>query len=404
MPHPEINARLNELTEKTSLEEKDVRFLKEPQRVIELSILANNESERFSGWRVQYDDTRGPTKGGLRFHPSVDKKELEKLAFLMTLKCALVDLPFGGAKGGLKINPKDLPANELEAVSREFGKVLAPVIGPRRDIPAPDVNTTSEIMSWLRDEYEKAAGEVAPAVITGKPKADGGVTGRDSATGRGAFFVIESMFANNLIEAGDRAEISVAIQGFGNAGQHASLFLHEAGFKVVAISDSGGGIHDDSGLAIPELVEFKKKGSSVSEFTEGEKITNSKLLRLPVNILAPAALGGVITEENAKQVKADHIVEIANAPTTKKAEQILFASDIKVIPDILVNAGGVTASYFEWKQNLSEEEWSKSRVDKALKRKILDAFENIKKEAKKQKISYRQAAYYTAVKQIIEER
>lgn len=380
--------RLISLIEKTNLTEVDIFPLREPRRVIDVHfpVEINGIRELLHGYRVQYNDTLGPTKGGLRFHPDVDREEVIELAFLMTLKTALVGLPYGGAKGGLVLDPKKLSIDDLEKVSRAFMRELTPFIGPERDIPAPDVNTTPQIMSWMKDEYEKVTGAPAPAVITGKPLEDGGSEGRSTSTARGAFYIIQEM---------SKGGESVAIQGFGNAGSHLAELLYDAGYTVVAVSDSSGGIYDENGLDIPSLLSFKEQGGRFDEY-EGEHISNEELLELDVDILAPAALGGVITAHNASRVTAPIIVEVANAPVSSDAE----VSGI-VVPDILANAGGVIVSYFEWVQNREETHWSEEEVNKKLQEKIVEAYREVQNVSKEKELDMRTAAYYLAVKRII---
>lgn len=405
MPNKSLNTRLDHLVENTDLAEKDIAPLRAPRRSIEINLpvtLENGEQHAFQGWRVQYNDTLGPTKGGLRFHPEVNEKEVVELAFLMTIKCALAGLPFGGGKGGLRIDPKGLSTDDLETISRAFGAVLAPVIGPTTDIPAPDVGTTPEIMNWIREAYEDYVDEDTPAVITGKPVEEGGADGRDTATGRGAFFIIEKLRETGQIESEDARDISVVIQGFGNAGRHLAEFLHSAGYTVTAVSDSRGGIHNPNGLDIPALAAHKDDNGSVSDFPAGERISNEDLLSLPATILVPAALGDTITKENADSVKADLIVEVANAAVTSAAEEILHNMNTKVIPDVIVNAGGVIGSYFEWYQNIHKESWNTATFDEKLRDYQEDGWNRVQKEVDRQGISYREAAFYVGIKRITE--
>ncbi|MEX2514512.1 MAG: Glu/Leu/Phe/Val dehydrogenase [Candidatus Paceibacterota bacterium] len=403
MPNPHINSRLDDLVANTDIGEDEIASLREPRRRIEMTIpvgLENGEHATFRGWRVQYDDRRGPTKGGIRFHPTVSEEEVTELAFLMTIKCALVDIPFGGAKGGLEIDPKEYSADDLETLSRAFGEALAPVIGPDRDIPAPDVNTNPEIMGFIRESYEAHYNVSASGVITGKSITNGGSAGRETATGRGAFFIIEALQQEGLLGTRQAADTSVVIQGFGNGGRHLAMFLYKSGYAVIGVSDSRGGIHNPNGLDIPALADHKDSGQSVSEFSGGEAITNDELLALPTSVLVPAALGGAVTAGNAKAVNADVIFEVANAGVTAEAKAQLAVRGIKVIPDVLVNAGGVVASYFEWYQNMHDETWKEDDVDEKLRNHQITAWQAVQKEAEEKNISYRQAAYYVAVRRI----
>lgn len=392
--HPQITKRLQDLRGSTDLDEKDIGILSFPLRSIALHFpvtLSGGAQEIIHGYRIQYNDILGPTKGGLRFHPSITEKEVTELAFLMTLKCSLVGLPFGGAKGGLAIDPRKYSPEDLEVISRAFARQLTPFIGPERDIPAPDVNTTPEIMSWIRDEYEKAIGHSSPAVITGKPLSNDGSEGRGESTGRGAFHILECM-----AEPGS----TIAIQGVGNAGGIFARLAYEAGYKVVAISDSSSALYDSEGLNIEKILAFKETGR-FEAYNDAEHISNEELLELDVNVLAPAALGGVITEKNASDIKAPIILEIANAPVTEEADAILNDKGTIVIPDILTNSGGVIVSYFEWRQNLDGEHWSEEDVNTKLKKMILDAYGRTKEKVETKGLDWRTASYYEAVRRIM---
>lgn len=405
MSHLHINTRLNNLIDHTDLTEEQITTLRNPRRSIAINVpvtLEDGEQKTFHGWRVQYNDVLGPTKGGLRFHPSVNEEEVTELAFLMTVKCALAGLPYGGAKGGLEIDPKELSADDLETVSRAFGDALAPVIGPTTDIPAPDAGTTPQIMNWIRESYEKRVGEDTPAVITGKPVAEGGAVGRDTATGRGAFFIIEKLREDGKLHTTDTNDISVVIQGFGNAGRHLAAFLYEAGYSVVGVSDSRGGTHNPDGLDIPALAEHKDIGEAVSSFPGGDAVDGEAVLELNASILVPAALGDAITKENVGSIHADVIVEVANAAVTSDAESHLEERGINVIPDILVNTGGVIGSYFEWYQNIHNESWNAGDFDEKLSNLMLMAWRKLQEEVSRQNISFRDAGFYVAAKRISE--
>ena len=390
--------QLNKITEAGLLSGTDLTTLENPARVINVNFpveMDNGSTRLVSGFRIQYNDVLGPTKGGVRAHQESNAEEVAELAFLMSLKCSLAGLPYGGAKGAIKINPKELSEKEFERVVRGFGKAISRFIGPDYDIPAPDVNTGPREMSLIRDEYEKYVGQNSPAVITGKAVEDEGSLGRDSSTSRGGFYVLEEHLKNK-----NPSEVKIAIQGFGNVGSHLARILSDDGYKIVAVSDSKTGIHNPEGLNISELIDWKKNRSPFTERPE-EKISNEALLELDVDVLVPAALGAVITAENAKNIKAKTILEMANAPITPGADSLLKEMNITVIPDILANAGGVIVSYFEWKQNKTQEKWTLERVNTELKKYILDAYKKTIAESKEKEISLRSASYSVAIKRIL---
>jgi glutamate dehydrogenase (NAD(P)+) len=384
---------LEQANEYARVKEEIFEKIKKPEHIHEFTIHANGK--KYPGYRVQHNSARGPYKGGIRFHPHVDIDEVKALATWMSLKCAVADIPYGGGKGGVACNPKEMTAEEKEAVSRAWVKAMAPHIGAWKDVPAPDVNTDGQIMAWMLDEYEKVVGRREPAVITGKPVELGGSLGRDKATSQGGFFVLrEAMKANKL------KHNAVAIQGLGNVGGWLAEILHNEKFKVVAVSDSKGGIYNEKGLDIPKVLEHKEKTGAVKDFPGTKNITNDEILTLPVEILAPSALEGVITGVNAGAIKAKLILEMANGPTTPDADEVLNSKGIIVIPDILANAGGVTVSYFEWVQNLSGYCWTLEEVDKKLEQQMTKAFDDVHATAQKHKISYRLAANVLALERI----
>jgi glutamate dehydrogenase (NAD(P)+) len=376
-----------------------------PQRIVKGKLTVEGDGGKkkvFQAFRVQHNDARGPFKGGIRFHPDVCEDEVRALATLMSLKCAVAGIPYGGAKGGVIVDPSKLNKEELKILSMEYVKLIAPFIGPQRDIPAPDVNTDGQIMAWMLETYEKKIETHAPATFTGKPLELGGSLGRTEATGQGGVFVLEAYAKTNKI---DPKTTTVAIQGFGNVGFWFAKLAEGLGFNVVAVSDSSSGIYNSNGIDIDALGEFKNKGGSFKEWTlkKGEKlITNSELLELPITFLVPAALENSINKDNMKKISAKVIIEMANGPTTSEADKYLFAKKVDVIPDILANAGGVVVSYFEWVQNLHGYRWTKERVNAELKETIVSAFNDINKIVTQNKISYRGGANYISLKRIVD--
>ncbi|MGN7611746.1 Glu/Leu/Phe/Val family dehydrogenase [Magnetococcales bacterium HHB-1] len=363
----------------------------------------------FTGYRVRFDDTRGPTKGGIRFHPDVTLDEVQSLAFWMTFKCAVMNLPYGGGKGGVTVSPKELSRAELERLSRGYINAIADFIGPDIDVPAPDVYTNQMIMGWMMDQYNIIQRKISPAVITGKPLAMGGSQGRDSATAMGAFFVIQTLLPK-LVEKPPE-ETTVAIQGFGNAGSIVAELMYNAGYRIVAISDSKGGIFTNEGLRVPDIRREKEQSRALKAvYCEGsvctvvphKTLTNEELLQLDVDVLLPAALENQITEKNADKIQAKTIFELANGPVTFDGEAILNKKGIVVIPDILVNAGGVTVSYFEWVQNRQGFYWDLEEINQRLEKRMILETKNIWKIVEEKKISPRTAAYVHALSRISE--
>ncbi len=382
--------------------------LKHPRRIVQVSIPVRMDDgylRIFTGYRVLHDDTRGPAKGGIRFHPDVSVDEVKALALWMTFKCSVVGLPFGGGKGGVIVDPKSLSRLELERLSRGYIREIAPFIGPERDVPAPDVYTNSMIMGWMMDEYSHLNGERSPAVITGKPVSNGGSLGRDDATGRGAYLCIKELEQRRELRPEDTR---VAIQGFGNAGQHVARLLHRDGYRIVAISDSQGGVMDPAGLDIPALASAKNAGLSAKsvyclcsvhqcDLPRGQAISNAELLALDVDILIPAALENQITGDNVESVRAPVIVEVANGPTTSEADAVLDARGVLVVPDILANAGGVTVSYFEWLQSKSGDYWTLEKVHARLREIMCTEFAAVHERMEALGVSMRTAAYVHAL-------
>ena len=392
------------------IEPQIYQILTNPQRILEVNIpvkMDNGKFTLFKGYRVQYSDARGPCKGGIRYHPNVSMDEVKALSSWMTWKCATADLPYGGAKGGVICNPKQMSKGELERLSRGYMRQIARFIGPDVDIPAPDVYTTGEIMMWMVDEYSKIVGHYEPAVITGKPIEHGGSEGRTEATGFGGAYIVREVAKHlNLNPKGS----TVAIQGFGNVGSYAAIKLTEMGFKVVALSDSQGGVYAKDGIDAAKILPCKEEagGTVLSCVHLGllankmhyEKITNEQLLELPVDILIPAALENVITEENAGKIHAKAIIELANGPTTPEADKILFKKGVFLVPDILANSGGVTGSYFEWVQNKKNQHWAKEEVLQKIDSILTKAFHDILKTSLEHKIDMRTAALVLAMRRV----
>ena len=393
----------------SSLPDETLEMLKYPKASLTVSIpvrMDDGTLQVFQGYRVRYSTVRGPAKGGVRFHPNVSLDEVTSLAFWMTFKCAVLNLPFGGGKGGVTLNPKALSKFELERLSRGYIDAIADFIGPDVDIPAPDVYTNPTIMGWMVDQYSTIRRHIVPAAITGKPLAMGGSVGRTEATARGAFYCI-----NTLLAKFERfpAYTTVAIQGFGNAGAILAQLLFEAGYKVVAVSDSRGGIYAPQGLDIPSI-RYQKEQSrrvkavycdgSVCNLIQHQQINNTQLLELDVDVLIPAALENQITAENAANIQAPFIFEVANGPVTPEADEILEAKGIRVIPDILVNAGGVTVSYFEWVQNRAGQYWTLEDVNGKLQQKMEAEADTVFQLSRDKDISFRTAAYVHALERL----
>ena len=394
-------SRLSEALKHVKISDDAKKILSAPKEYMEFSIPVRMDSgklEVFRGYRVHYNDARGPTKGGIRYHPQVSLDEVKALAFWMMFKCAVTDLPYGGAKGGVVVDPKKLSHSELERLSRGYMKAVFKFVGPDIDVPAPDVYTTPEIMGWMVDEYNSIAGKQQPAVITGKPIALGGSLGRDDATARGGFIVMQEVAK---VQGIDPKKTTVAVQGFGNAGHFIAKFMHEAGYKVVAVSDSKSGIYNKAGLDIEAVIKHKEEKGAVAGFPGAESVTNEALLELDVNILVPAALENQITAKNADKIKAKIVLELANGPTTPEADAALRKKGVLIIPDILANSGGVTVSYFEWVQNREGYYWSLPEVHEKLTKKMTTAFHEIWEIKEKNKTDMRTAAYVVALKRIV---
>lgn len=373
-----------------------------PDRVVKVSIpvlLDDGKTKIFHGFRSQHNNSRGPYKGGIRFHQQVSEDEVKALSMWMTWKCAVVGIPYGGGKGGIIVNPLELSKTELERLSRGYVDKIAKVIGLDIDIPAPDVNTNGEIMAWMLDEYKKITGEENNGVFTGKPIELGGSEGRDQATGRGGAYILEALVEH---EGYKEDEVTIAVQGMGNVGHWFAKLAFDLGFKIVAVSDSKGGIYNQDGLDINKAIAYKTENRSFAGFPGSKEITNDELLELEVTILAPAALENVITKENAMNIRAKSVIELANGPTTPEADKILSDKHILVVPDVLANAGGVTVSYFEWLQNKQNEHWTKIEVLEKLEPMMKKAFAEGHEAMHKYGVNMRMGSYVVAVKRVVD--
>jgi len=375
-------------------------LLKNPYRELSVQIpvqLDNGKLKIFSGYRVQHSGLRGPSKGGIRFHQDVGIEEVRALAALMTWKCSIVDIPFGGAKGGVTCDPKKLSVTELEKVAKGYMSKIDLIIGPSRDIPAPDVNTNAQVMAWMMSEYGKKHGHT-PAIITGKPIDLGGSLGREDATGRGCIYCVKEACKDYGI---DIQNSTTVIQGFGNVGSRAARFVTEEGSKVIAVSDVEGGIYNSKGLDIKALYQHVGEYGSVVGFKGAEKITNEELLEIPCDVLIPAALEGVIYRNNAEKINTKLIVEGANGPVTIIADEILQQKGIPIVPDIVANAGGVIVSYFEWVQNLQQFRWDEDEINFKLKKRITKSYKDVYTFAKEHNITLRTAAFAIAIQRVV---
>jgi glutamate dehydrogenase (NAD(P)+) len=394
--------QLDIAAKKMNLDPNIHEFLKYPKRVLTVSVPVMMDSGKlrvFTGYRVHHDSSRGPFKGGIRYHPDVTLDEVKALACWMTWKCAVMGLPFGGAKGGVVCNPKEMSIREVERLTRRFTVEILPFIGPDKDIPAPDVYTNPQIMAWIMDTYSMYQGHAVLGVVTGKPVSVGGSKGRNEATGRGCAVAVGQACKHLGLNL-DGAR--VAIQGCGNAGSITAKVLHSMGAKVVAISDTRGGIYSDRGLEVEKVLKHKGESGSVVGLKGTEPITNQELLEMKCDVLIPAALEGQITAVNAPKVQAKMIVEAANGPTTPEADSILHEKGVFVVPDILANAGGVTVSYFEWVQDLQSYFWDEDRVNEELQKKMARAFQEVTAKTQEYKTDMRTGAYILAVGRVAE--
>ena len=408
----DAQSRMADIFDRLDVDDDVRRQLHQPMRVHQAAIpvrMDNGSLRFFPGWRAQYDHCRGPCKGGIRFHPKVNVDEVTTLGFWMVLKCAVVNLPFGGAKGGVQVDPKSLSRMELERLSRAYIRAFYDVIGPNRDIPAPDVNTNEIVMGWMADEYSEITRKQVPDIITGKPLAMGGSAGRTAATGRGALYVLDAWAKRQ----GKRPEnMTIAVQGFGNAGYHFARLAREAGYRIVALSDSKGAIHAKQGLDPEPIWRHKNKArelkgmvyceSSVCTESDVDQISQDELLALDVDVLVLAALENAITTDNMGTVRAGVVLEIANGPVTAEADNRLSEQKITVLPDVLANAGGVIVSYLEWIQNRTGDYWSENYINARLHDQLVGQAQLCFDRAEADKVDYRVAAYLQSVERIAE--
>lgn len=403
-PHENAKELIDEASEKLNIKPWIREALLMTHRELHVSFpveMDDGSIKVFEGYRIQHNHMRGPFKGGIRYHWNVNPDEIRALATWMTIKTAVVDIPMGGGKGGVICNPKDMSEKELEEMTRAFVRRIAPIIGPQIDIPAPDVYTNAKVMGWIVDEYSKVTGKKQLAVVTGKPLDLGGSEGRAEATGQGGLYVLKQVLKKGYIKGLDQLkDRTIVIQGMGNVGATFAQFAHEEGAKVIAVSDSKGAIINKEGLDIHQVIEHKKKNGCVADCAGAKNTTNKDILELECDILVPAALENVIDMENVDRIKAKMILELGNGPITANADKILHNKGIVVIPDVLANAGGVTVSYFEWKQNLSNEHWTKVEVNRKLEKIMNDNTLLVLKTSKKYKVRTRLGAYILAIERI----
>ena len=403
MHNPFLNAmaQLDKVAKLKDFGSEFIERMRHPDRDIRISIpvkMDDGSLKIFEGYRVEWNDVLGPYKGGIRYHQDTEINEVKALAFWMTIKCAVAGIPMGGGKGGITVDPKNLSKGELERLSRGWVQKMVHNLGPQKDVPAPDVNTTPEIMSWMVDEYEKLTGDKTGATFTGKPLDRGGSLGRGAATGMGGFYVFDALRSN----LGLPEKCKVVIQGFGNVGSNAAEIFEAHGHIVMAVSDSKGGIYNENGLDIKALMEHKKNTGSLSGFTGAKDLTNEELLETPCDLLIPAAFENVITDQNAPKLRAKALLELANGPVTPEADEILFSAGIPVIPDVLANSGGVTVSYFEWDQNLKNEKWTEADVNAKLKVILDDSSKKVFDASKASSTDLRRGAFILALERVKE--
>ena len=402
-PYEDMLKSMEEAADLLGLEKDDYEVLKYPERELKVSIpveMDDGSIRVFEGYRIQHSSSRGPCKGGIRYHEDVDMDEVKALAAWMTFKCAVVNIPYGGAKGGVKVNPRELSHQELKRLTRRYTAMILPLIGPERDIPAPDINTNAEIMGWIMDTYSMFKGYTVPGVVTGKPIEIGGSLGRREATGRGVMLMTKEILHRLGMPV---SGAGIAIQGAGNVGGAAARLLYEEGCKIVAVSDVTGGIYRETGLDMTKISGFLQTGKMLTDYTEDgvQHITNRDLLTSEVDILIPAAMENQITEEIARSVRARIIVEGANGPTTAEADKILESKKVVVVPDILANAGGVVVSYFEWVQNIQSLTWDEDAINRTLEKIMIKAFNEVWEKAVEKSTTLRMGAYMVALDRIV---
>jgi len=401
-PFDGVIEQLDIIAKKLNLDKNTIERLKHPRRIIVVSVpvlMDNGDLKVFTGYRVQYSHARGPFKGGIRYHQNVNLDEVKALAAWMTWKCAVVDIPYGGAKGGISVNTKELSKSELERLTRRYTAMLLDDIGPYKDVPAPDMYTDDQTMAWIMDTYSQFKGYLVPEVVTGKPIEVGGSEGRKEATGRGVAICAREAVENLGMNI---RGLRVAVQGFGNVGQYAAEILQEMGCKIIAISDSLCGVVDPNGIDVKAAMEHKARTGKLRGIFGVREITNEQLLELECDILVPAAMENAITESNAGRVKAKIVVEGANGPSTPRAKEIMYNNGVIVIPDILANAGGVTVSYFEWIQNIHREHWCESEVNQKLETYMVKAFNDVIKVAKEYQVDIPTGTYILGLKRVID--
>lgn len=404
-PYKNAVAQLEKIATILKLDTEMLERLKVPERFIEVNFpveMDDGSVKIFKGFRSQHNSARGPYKGGLRFSPEVSESEVKALSMWMSWKCSVANIPYGGGKGGVIVNTKELSDGEIERLSRAFIHSIHDAIGPDKDIPAPDMYTNPQIMSWMVDEYSKAVGKESPAVITGKPIEKGGSQGRTAATGQGGVYVLEALAGKKGLQPQDT---KVAVQGIGNVGYYFAKLASEMGFNILALSDSRGAVYAEKGLDVDAVKKYKTENGSIKGYeADGvSDISNADLLELDVEVLVPAAVENVITKDNAENIRAKYIIELANGPVTPEADEILHENGTLFVPDILANSGGVTVSYFEWVQNKKGEEWSENEVLEKLKDQIVPAFNDTYEMMEELDSDMRTAAYAIAVKRIVEE-
>lgn len=405
-PYEEVLEVLDTAANMLGIEEKDYCVFRYPERELKVSLpvrMDNGTIKVFNGYRIQHSSIRGPCKGGIRYHHEVDMNETKALAAWMTFKCAVVNIPYGGAKGGVKVDPNELSATELERLTRRYTAMIQPIIGPEQDIPAPDVNTNAQVMGWIMDTYSMLRGYSIPGVVTGKPIEIGGALGRVEATGRGV--TIAAIEAMKCIGLDKKKDIRIAVQGMGNVGSVAAMLLHAKGYKIVAVSDVSGGLYNAAGLDIPKVLEHLSQNPShtLEGYSESgaKEITNQELIACECDVLLPCALQNQITEENAATIKAQLIAEGANGPTSVCGDKILNDRGITVIPDILANAGGVIVSYFEWVQNIQHLTWDVKQTNKLLNEIMLRSFNEVNEVRKEKNTTFRMGAYMVAIDRLV---